>query len=132
VLNILTLTDVDKNIAKTAVIGLLQPTATSWLNNLNWKSMSWRKIVKVASSNYGGKMLKIIRSSKFKCITHGPTQTVAAYGNNVHEGYCLYQPNATDEQKVNKFITGLAGCLKAAITGLESRLNTLAKAIKVA
>ena len=41
VINILTLTDVDENIAKTAVIGALQPTATSWLKNLNWKSMSW-------------------------------------------------------------------------------------------
>ena len=77
-------------------------------------------------------MLKIIRSSKFKHITCGPTQTVAAYGNNVREGYRLYQPNATDEQKVNKFITGLAGRLKAAMTGLESRPDTLAKAIKVA
>ena len=50
----------------------------------------------------------------------------------MREGYCLYQPNTTDEQKVNKFITGLAGRLKAAMTGLESRPNTLAKAIKVA
>jgi len=37
-----------------------------------------------------------------------------------------------DEQKVNKFITGLAGRLKTAMTRLESRLDTLAKAIKVA
>ena len=42
-------------------------------------------------------MLKIIRSSEFKRITHGPTQTVAAYGNDVREGYRLYQPNATNE-----------------------------------
>ena len=35
VINILTLTDVNKNIAKTAVIGALQPTTTSWLNDLN-------------------------------------------------------------------------------------------------
>ena len=118
VINILTLTDVDENIAKTAMIRALQPTATSWLNDLNWKSMSWREIVKAASLNYSGKMLKIIGSSKFKCITRNPIQTVAVYGNNVHEGYCLYQPNTTNEQKVNKFITGLAGCLKAAMTGL--------------
>ena len=77
-------------------------------------------------------MLKIIGSSKFECIMRGPTQTMAAYSNNVREEYRLYQPNATNEQKVNKFITGLAGCLKAAMTGLESRLDTLAKAIKVA
>jgi len=132
VINILTLTDVDENIAKTAVIGALQPTATSWLNDLNWKSMSWREIVEAATLNYGGKMLKIIGSSEFERITRGPTQTVAAYGNDVREGYRLYQPNATDEQKVNKFITGLAGRLKAAMTGLESRPDTLAKAIKVA
>ena len=44
----------------------------------------------------------------------------------------MYQPNTTNEQKVNKFITGLAGRLKAAMTGLESRPDTLAKAIKVA
>ena len=71
----------DENIAKTAVIRALQPTAISWLNDLNWKSMSWREIVKAASLNYGGKMLKIIGSSKFEHITCGPTQTVAAYGN---------------------------------------------------
>ena len=74
--------------------------------------MSWREIVEAAGLNYGGKMLKIIGSSKFKHITRGPTQTVAAYDNDVREGYRLYQPNATDEQKVNKFITGLAGRLK--------------------
>ena len=132
VINILTLTDVDENIAKMAVIRALQPTATSWLNDLNWKNMSWREIVEASSLNYGGKMLKIIRNSKFECITCGPTQTVVAYDNDVQEGYRLYQPNATNKQKVNKFITGLAGCFKAAMTGLESRLNTLAKAIKVA
>ena len=59
-------------------------------------------------------------------------QTVAAYDNDVQEGYRLYQLNVTNEQKVNKFITGLAGRLKTAMTGLESRPNTLAKAIKVA
>ena len=131
-INILTLTDVDKNIAKTAVIRALQPTATSWLNNLNWKSMSWQEIVEAVSLNYGDKMLKIIGSSEFECITRGPTQTVAAYSNDVREGYRLYQPNATNEQKVNKFIMGLAGRLKAAMTGLESRPDTLAKAIEVA
>ena len=89
-INILTLTDVDENIAKIAVIRALQPTATSWLNDLNWKSMSWRKIVEAASLNYGGKMLKIIGNSKFKRITCSPTQTVVAYGNDVQEGYCLY------------------------------------------
>ena len=83
VINILTLTDVDENIAKTAIIRALQPTATSWLNDLNWKSMSWQEIVKAVSLNYGGKMLKIIGSSKFERITRGPTQTVAAYGNDV-------------------------------------------------
>ena len=83
VINILTLTDVDENIAKTAMIRALQPTATSWLNDLNWKSMSWREIIEAASLNYGGKMLKIIGSSEFECITCGTTQTVAAYGNDV-------------------------------------------------
>ena len=61
-------------------------------------------------------MQKIISSSEFKCITCSPTQTVVAYGNDVQEGYCLYQPNVIDKQKVNKFITGLAGRLKAAMT----------------
>ena len=73
VINILTLTDVDENIAKTAVIGALQPTATSWLNDLNWKSMSWQEIVEAASLNYSSKMLKIIGSSEFEHITRGPT-----------------------------------------------------------
>ena len=77
-------------------------------------------------------MLRIIGNSEFKCITWGPTQTVAAYDNNVCEGYYLYWPNITNEQKVNKFITGLEGCLKASMTGLENRPDTLAKAIKVA
>ena len=45
--------------------------------------MSWQEIIEAASLNYGGKMLKIIRSSEFERITRSPTQTVAAYGNDV-------------------------------------------------
>ena len=68
-------------------------------------------------------MLKIIGSSEFEHIM---------CGNDVQERYCLYQLNAMNKQKVNKFIMGLAGRFKTAMTGLESRPDTLAKAIKVA
>jgi hypothetical protein len=63
VISILSLTDVKEDIAKPAMVGVLQPIATSWLNNLPWKTMTWREIINTATLNYGGKKLKIIGGS---------------------------------------------------------------------
>jgi len=110
----------------------MKDLARQWWEEYRITFATWEQAANALQARFFNEPMDSQLHDKWVACKHEPDEDLSSYFLKQQRGFTRWQPNATERDRVSKYISGLQGELGAAMVGLERRPETMADAHSMA